>query len=286
MAKIGVIGGSGLYDIEGMEVKDKKRLKTPFGEPSGEFIAGKLEGKEVVFLPRHDRGHRINPTQINYRANIYGMKELGVEHIISVAACGSLREELKPLDFVIPLQFVDRTNHARQYTFFDDGIVAHISFAHPVCESLANVAHNAAKDSGVTTHLGGTYINMEGPQFSTLAESNLYRSWGMDVIGMTNMTEARLAREAEMCYVSLAAVTDYDCWHETADSVTVEMIIDNLNKNVANAKKVLKNMVGRLDGERTCACKDALKYAIITDPKAIPGHTKKKLALIIGKYMK
>ena len=286
MARIGVIGGSGLYDIEGIEVKEKKRIKTPFGDASGEFTVGRLEGKEVVFLPRHDRGHCINPTQINYRANIYGMKELGVEHIISVTACGSLKKELEPMHFVIPLQFVDRTNQARQYTFFDEGIVAHIGFAHPVCENLAKVAYNAAKDNGVTAHLGGTYVNMEGPQFSTLAESNLYRRWGMDIIGMTNMTEARLAREAEMCYVSLAAVTDYDCWHETADSVTVEMIIDNLNKNVASAKRILKDMVGRLDGERTCACKDALQYAIITDPKTITKATKKKLNIIIGKYMK
>jgi len=286
MARIGVIGGSGLYDIEGMEVKEKKRIKTPFGEPSGEFTVGRLEGKEVAFLPRHDRGHRINPTRINYRANIYGMKKLGVEHIISVTACGSLKEELRPMHFVIPLQFVDRTNNARQYTFFDDGIVAHIGFAHPVCENLAGIAYKAAKDSGVTAHFGGTYVNMEGPQFSTLAESNLYRSWGMDIIGMTNMTEARLAREAEMCYVSLAAVTDYDCWHETADSVTVEMIIANLNKNVTSAKKILKNIVGRLGGKRSCACGDALKHAIITDPKAVSAHTKSKLALLIGKYMK
>jgi len=286
MARIGVIGGSGLYSVDGMEIKEKKTIKTPFGDASGEFIMGRLEGREVVFLPRHDRGHCIGPSQINYRANIYGMKELGVEYIISVTACGSLKEELKPLDFVIPLQFVDRTNHARRHTFFDDGIVAHISFAHPICENLAGITHDAAKDSGVTVHLGGTYINMEGPQFSTLAESNLYRKWGMDIIGMTNMTEARLAREAEMCYVSLAAVTDYDCWHETADSVTVEMIISNLNKNVANAKKILKKIVSRLDGERTCACKDALKYAIITDRKMISGQTKKRLAPIIGKYVK
>jgi len=286
VARIGVIGGSGLYDIEGIKVKEKKRIKTPFGEPSGEFTIGELGGKEVVFLPRHDSGHRINPTQINYRANIYGMKELGVERIISVSACGSLNEKLKPMDFVIPLQFVDRTNHVRQHTFFDEGIVAHVSFAHPVCEDLARVVYNSAKDNGVRVHLGGTYINMEGPQFSTLAESNLYRAWGMDIIGMTNMTEARLAREAEICYVSLAAVTDYDCWHEAEESVTVEVIIDNLNKNVANAKKILKDIVTRIGGERTCACKDALKYAIITDTETIAEETKRKLAIIIGKYVK
>jgi len=286
MAKTGVIGGSGLYHIEGMEIKDKKRLKTPFGEPSGEFIIGKLEGRDVVFLPRHDRNHRVNPTRINYRANIYGMKELGVERIISITACGSLKKEIKPLDFVIPLQFVDRTNHARQCTFFDEGIVAHISFAYPVCGELANTIYEAAKLNNVTAHLGGTYINMEGPQFSTLAESNLYRSWGMDIIGMTNMTEARLAREAEICYASLAAVTDYDCWHETEEKVTVEMIIDNLKKNVDNAKIILKDIVSRLDGERACQCKDALKYAIITDQKAISHATREKLAVIIGKYVK
>ncbi len=286
MAKIGVIGGSGLYHIEGMEIKERKHLKTPFGEASGEFVIGKIKDREVVFLPRHDKGHRINPTRINYRANIYGMKELGVERIISITACGSLKKELKPLDFVIPLQFVDRTNQARQYTFFDEGIVAHISFAHPVCEELANIVYKAAKSNGVTVHLGGTYINMEGPQFSTVAESQLYRSWGMDIIGMTNMTEARLAREAEICYVSLAAVTDYDCWHETEEKVTVDMIVDNLNKNVENAKRILKDVVVNLNAERTCPCRDALKYAIITDPKAISQATKKKLALIIGRYIK
>ncbi len=286
MARIGVIGGSGLYKIEGMEIKEKKRINTPFGRPSGEFVLGRLEGKDVVFLPRHGVGHSINPSGINYRANIYGMKELGVERVISVTACGSLREELAPMHFVIPLQFVDRTNSSRQNTFFEDGIVAHISFAHPVCEDLAKIAYDSARDSGIAAHLGGTYLNMEGPQFSTLAESNLYRKWGMDIIGMTNMTEARLAREAEMCYVSLAAVTDYDCWHETADSVTVEMIMENLGKNVTNAKKILKNMIGRLDGARSCACKDALKYAVITDLKKVPVHTKKKLALIMGRHMK
>jgi len=286
MAKIGVIGGSGLYNIEGIEIKEKKTLKTPFGEPSGEFIIGKLEGREVVFLPRHDLGHRISPTKINYRANIYGMKKLGVERIISITACGSLKEEYKPLDFVIPMQFVDRTNQARQYTFFDEGIVAHISFAHPICEDLAKVVHTAAEASGATAHFGGTYINMEGPQFSTLAESNLYRSWGMGIIGMTNMTEARLAREAEICYATLAAVTDYDCWHESAESVTIEVIISNLNKNVENAKKILKKAIIKMGEARACACKDALKYAVITDPKSISRETKKKLDILIGKYIK
>ncbi|MFC1576250.1 S-methyl-5'-thioadenosine phosphorylase [Candidatus Omnitrophota bacterium] len=286
MSKIGVMGGSGLYEIEGIKIKEEKTVNTPFGEPSGEFIIGELEGREVVFLPRHDKGHLINPSKINYRANVYGMKKLGVESIISITACGSLKEELKPMDFVIPLQFVDRTNQARQYTFFDEGIVAHTSFAKPVCENLAGIVHKAAKETGVTVHFGGTYINMEGPQFSTLAESNLYRSWGMDIIGMTNMTEARLAREAGICYATLAAVTDYDCWHESHESVTVEVIIANLTKNVVNSKKILKNAVLKMGKERTCGCRDAMKYAIITDPKAITAETKERLDVIIGKYVK
>ena len=286
MARIGVIGGSGLYAIEGIKIKEKKRLKTPFGEPSDEFIIGDLSGKEVVFLPRHDRSHTISPTHINYRANIYGMKELGVESIISVSACGSLKKELRPLDFVIPLQFVDRTSQARKYTFFDKGIVAHISFAHPVCESLAKTVYEAAKENRVNAHFGGTYINMEGPQFSTLAESNLYRSWGMDIIGMTNMPEARLAREAEICYTTLAAVTDYDCWHETEESVTIDAIIENLKKNVDSSKKILKTAILKIDAKKKCACQEALKYAIITDPKAISAEKKKNLGPIIGKYIK
>ena len=286
MAKIGIIGGSGLYNIEGIKIKEVIKIKTPFGAPSDEFTVGELNGKEVVFLPRHDKGHCINPSSINYRANIYGMKKMGVGWIISISACGSLKKEIKPLDFVIPLQFVDRTNQARKYTFFDEGITAHISFAHPVCGDLANLVHDAAKGKGVTVHLGGTYLNMEGPQFSTLAESNLYRSWGMHIIGMTNMVEARLAREAEICYVTLAAVTDYDCWHESEETVTVDVIIGNLRKNVENAKKILKNVISRIGQVRTCACKDALKYAIITDRKAISEEAKKKLSIIIGKYVK
>ena len=284
--EIGVIGGSGLYGIEGIKIKKSLKVETPFGDPSDKFIVGELNKKEVVFLPRHGKGHRINPSRINYRANIYGMKKLGVERLISVSACGSLKEELRPLDFVIPLQFVDRTNQARKGTFFDDGITAHIAFAHPVCEDLAKLVHAAAESSGVTAHLGGTYLNMEGPQFSTLAESNLYRTWGLDIIGMTNMLEARLAREAEICYVTLAAVTDYDCWHETAEAVSVDVIIDNLRKNVANSKNILKETLSRIGEERTCACKDAMKYAIITDPKAISKKTREKLDIIIGKYVK
>lgn len=286
MAKIGVFGGSGLYNIEGIKIKEKKRLETPFGEPSDEFVIGDLSGKEVVFLPRHDRYHTISPTHINYRANVYGMKELGVEKIISVSACGSLKKELRPLDFVVPLQFVDRTSQARKHTFFDKGIVAHISFAHPICENLAKTVYEAARTSRIAAHFGGTYINMEGPQFSTLAESNLYRSWGMDIIGMTNMIEARLAREAEICYTTLAAVTDYDCWHETEESVTIDAIIENLRKNVDNSKKILKAAILGIDAGKKCGCQEALKYAVITNPEAISKEKKKKLGLIIGKYIK
>jgi len=286
MSKIGVIGGSGLYEIEGLKIKKTEKIKTPFGEPSGEYVIGDLSGKEVVFLPRHDKGHRISPTHINYRANIYGMKKLGVERIISVSACGSLKEGIKPLDFVVPLQFVDRTSQARRHTFFDKGIVGHISFAHPVCQDLAKALYDAGKSKKVNAHLGGTYLNMEGPQFSTLAESNLYRSWGMDIIGMTNMAEARLAREAEICYATLAAVTDYDCWHQTEEEVTVDIILENLKKNVENAKEILKDVISCISDERSCPCKDALKYAIVTDPKSITKDIKKTLDIIIGKYIK
>lgn len=286
MARIGVIGGSGLYRLEGLKNKKEVAITTPFGDPSDKFIIAQLNGKEVVFLPRHDRNHTRAPSQINYRANIYGMKKLGVEWIISVTACGSLKDELKPMDFVIPTQFVDRTNQGRAQTFFDKGIVVHIGFAHPVCEHLAKKLHEAALKSNVTVHYGKTYINMEGPQFSTLAESNLYRSWGMDIIGMTNMTEARLAREAEICYATLAAITDYDCWHETAESVSIEMIIENLAKNVSNSKEIIKTALTLIPEERKCACSEALKYSIVTQPEAITKETKKKLRVIIGKYIR
>ena len=286
MSRIGIIGGSGLYRIEGIKGIKEVAVKTPFGEPSDKFITGTLEGKDVVFLPRHGLGHRISPSEINYRANIFGMKKLGVERIISVAACGSLKESLKPMDFVIVDQFVDRTNQAREMSFFKDGIVAHIEFSRPVCAELANGLYNSAKKANVTVHNGGTYINMEGPAFSTLAESNLYRSWGMDIIGMTNFAEARLAREAEICYSTLAAVTDYDCWHPGHTSVTVEMVIKNLTNNIENAKKILLDLIKNLPQERSCSCKDALKYAIVTDKKAISGKIKKDLDIIIGKYIK
>jgi len=286
MSRIGVIGGSGLYDLEGIKKIDEISINTPFGEPSGKFILSNLEGKEIVFLPRHAKHHQINPSCINYRANIYGMKHLGVSKIISISACGSLKEELKPLDFVIPNQFVDRTNQARKYTFFNEGVVAHISFAHPVCIKLAKILKDAANKNTVNIHTNRTYINMEGPQFSTLAESNLYRNWGMDIIGMTNMAEARLAREAEICYISLCAVTDYDCWHPNHDNVTVEEILSNLRKNVENSKKTLREFIMLTDGQEKCTCNDALKYAIITQSEFISKETKEKLGLIIGRYTK
>lgn len=286
MSHIGIIGGSGLYEIEGIKNIKKLSVTTPFGEPSDKFIMATLEGKTIVFLPRHGVGHRINPSQINYRANIYGMKKLGVERIISTSACGSLKEELKPLDFVLPDQFVDRTNQARAMTFFQDGIVAHVSLAEPVCKELAKIIYDAVRELGINIHLGGTYINMEGPQFSTKAESELYRQWGMDIIGMTNMAEAKLAREAQMCFVTLASVTDYDCWREHEEAVTIDMVMQNLLKNTENAKKILKLVIPRISQDRSCACGDALKDAIITPARLVPPKTKKKLSLIIGKYIK
>ncbi|MGD0336755.1 MAG: S-methyl-5'-thioadenosine phosphorylase [Candidatus Omnitrophota bacterium] len=290
MARIGIIGGSGLYKMEGIRKIKEQEIDTPFGEPSDKLILGELEGQEVVFLPRHGLGHRISPTEINYRANIYAMKKLGVERIISVSACGSLRDNLKPLDFVVVDQYVDRTNQARKMTFFEDGIVAHISFAHPACpemnDLLYDAGYEASKELRIKMHKGGTYINMEGPAFSTLAESNLYRSWGMDIIGMTNMGEARLAREAEICYSTLACVTDYDCWHPDYEKITVGMVINNLQKNIDNAKKILHALIKKLPHKRSCGCKDALKNSIITDPKLITAKVKKDLDIIIGKYIK
>lgn len=286
MSKIGIIGGSGLYKIEGIKHVKEVSVTTPFGKPSDKYILGELEGKEVVFLPRHGVGHRVSPSCINYRANIFGMKKLGVDKIISVSACGSLKEELRPLDFVVVDQFVDRTNQARAMSFFTEGIVAHIEFSHPVCSYLSKLIYDAGKSLNMSIHPKGTYINMEGPAFSTLAESNLYRSWGMDVIGMTNFAEAKLAREAEICYASLSAVTDYDCWHPQHASVTIEMIIGNLNKNIENSKKILKSVIKNISGGCSCGCQDSLKYAIMTDRKMIPAKLKKDLDIIIGKYIK
>lgn len=286
MSRIGIIGGSGLYNIDGIKDLMQVKVKTPFGEPSEKFIIGSLEGKEVVFLPRHGKEHDISPSQINYRANIYGMKKLGVERIISVTACGSLKEEMRPLDFVIVDQFVDRTNQGRQMTFFDRGMVAHIVFSHPICADLSSLLYEAGKNLKLNMHKGGTYINMEGPAFSTLAESKLYRDWGMDVVGMTNMPEAKLAREAEICYSTLACVTDYDCWHPDHESVTIDIVMQNLQKNIENAKQIVSLVVKNIPEERSCACKDALKFAIITDKKLIPAKVRKDLDLIIGKYIK
>lgn len=283
--KVGIIGGSGLYDMEGLKEPKWVRVDTPFGKPSDEYLTAELSDREIVFLPRHGRGHKLLPSELNYRANIYGMKFLGVEYILSVSAVGSLKEEIRPLDFLVADQYVDRTNQSRKTTFFGDGIVAHIGFANPSCDILNKLIYQAGETLGFNMHEKGTYLNMEGPAFSTKAESNLYRSWGMDVIGMTNMPEARCAREAEICYSTLAMVTDYDCWHGSED-VSVDMIIQNLLKNVENAKKILKEVIPQIPQARDCICSSALKEAIITDKNLIPEDTKKKLDIIIGKYLK
>jgi len=286
MAKVGIIGGSGLYQIEGITKVKEVAVKTPFGAPSDKFITGELEGISVVFLPRHGRGHRISPSEINYRANIYGMKKLGVQAIMSVSACGSLKEKYKPMDFVVPDQFLDRTRKNRADTFFTDGIVAHVGFADPISKEIADIIEKNAKKLKIKAHRGGTYVNMEGPQFSTKAESNLYRSWGMDIIGMTNLTEAKLAREAEISYATLAAVTDYDCWHPSHDSVTLDMILNYMSKNVANAKAILKKAIVEVGNLKYFSASEALKFAIITNPAMIPAKKKKELGIIIGKYIK
>jgi 5'-methylthioadenosine phosphorylase len=283
-AQIGVIGGSGLYDMAELTDREERRLKTPFGDPSGPYLLGTLRGKRVAFLARHGTGHRLLPSELNFRANIFGLKTLGVERIISASAVGSLKQEYPPLDIVVPDQFFDRTK-ARASTFFGDGLAAHVSFAHPICPELARVAADAVEAAGATVHRGGTYVCMEGPQFSTLAESKLYRSWGMDVIGMTNLQEAKLAREAEMCYVTLALVTDYDCWHPDHDSVTVEMIVQTLTRNAQTAQRAIAEAVATLPPERSCHCGSALRYALITRPEAVPAQVKKDLAPIIGKYL-
>lgn len=282
--KIGIIGGSGLYSMPGFTNQREVRVETPFGDPSDAYVVGELEGKPVAFLTRHGRGHRLSPSELNYRANIYGMKKLGVEWIISLSAVGSLKAEHKPLDFVIPDQFVDRTM-GRVSTFFGGGLVAHVGFADPVCNDLAKLLHQACLDAGVPSTLGGTYLCMEGPAFSTKAESNLYRSWGMDIIGMTNLQEAKLAREAELCYSTVAMVTDYDCWHPEHDTVSVADIIRNLTHNAENAAKVVAAAVRLLTLQpRSCACSTALATALITDNKTVPAETFKKLELIVGKY--
>jgi 5'-methylthioadenosine phosphorylase len=283
-AEIGIIGGSGLYAMPGLTSVREQRVETPFGEPSEAFILGELEGRRVAFLARHGRGHRILPTELNFRANIYAMKKLGVERIVSVSAVGSLKEEHKPTDFVIPDQFIDRTSR-RVSTFFGDGLVAHVAFGDPVCATVAKAITDGCAREGVVGKAGGTYVCMEGPQFSTRAESNLYRSWGADVIGMTNLQEAKLAREAEICYATVAMVTDYDCWRDGHDAVTVDQIVAVLNQNAANACKVVKAAVASMPSERECACASALKFAMLTDPKTIPAETRRKLDLLVGKYL-
>jgi len=282
--RIGIIGGSGLYDMAELTDREERRITTPFGEPSDPYVIGTLRGARVAFLARHGAGHRYSPSELNYRANIFGLKTLGVEYILSASAVGSLQERYVPQHLVIPDQFFDRTK-GRISTFFGRGLVAHVAFAHPVCSRLGDVAEAACAAVGATVHRGGTYVCMEGPQFSTLAESKLYRSWGMDIIGMTNLQEAKLAREAEICYATIALVTDYDCWHPDHDSVTVDMIIQNLVANASNAQQVIAEAVARLPYERTCECASALKHAIITRPDCIPGGVRRELAPLIGKYV-
>jgi 5'-methylthioadenosine phosphorylase len=284
-AEIGIIGGSGLYSMPGLSQAKEVRMKTPFGAPSDGYVIGTLAGRKVAFLARHGRGHRILPSELNFRANVYGFRQLGVERIVSVSAVGSLKEEHQPLDFVIPDQFFDRTRH-RIDTFFGNGIVAHISFADPICGELARVVEGACQKVGVRGKRGGTYVCMEGPQFSTKAESNVYRSWGMDVIGMTNLQEAKLAREAELCYVSVSMVTDYDCWHPRHDAVTVDQVLAVLEKNAENASKVLRETIAAMPAGRGCKCGSALAHAILTDRDKIPAATRRKLKLILDKYLK
>ena len=281
---IGIIGGSGLYQMAGLADLKEISLETPFGRPSDNFVTGTLEGKRIAFLARHGRGHYILPSELNFRANIYAMKKLGVERIISASAVGSLKEEHKPLDILVPDQFFDRTC-GRISTFFGEGLVVHVSFAHPVCPHLSDKLVKAGKASGVTVKRGGTYLCMEGPAFSTVAESNVYRSWNMDIIGMTNLQEAKLAREAEICYVTMALVTDYDCWHPEHEAVTVDQVIAVLNRNSENAQRLIRETVRQLNGERPCKCGSALKSAILTDRTKIPATTREKLKLLIGKYI-
>ncbi len=284
-AVIGVIGGSGLYEMEGLEDIRRIRVETPFGEPSDEYVTGSLHGVAMAFLPRHGRGHRLLPSEVNYCANIYGMKKLGVERIISVSAVGSMKEIIAPGHIVIPDQFIDRTKGVRRDSFFGDGIVAHAGFADPVCPSLSETLFEAARGVGAVVHRGGTYVCMEGPAFSTRAESLMYRGLEAAVIGMTNLTEAKLAREAEICYGIIALSTDYDCWHEHHDDVTVEAIVRIIHQNVAMAKNIIRLAVADLAAARTCACGSAMRHAVITDRSVIPAETKEKLAPIVGKYL-
>jgi len=283
--RIGIIGGSGLYEMEGLSVKEEVCPDTPFGPASDSYVLGEMDGREVVFLPRHGKGHRLLPSEIPFRANIFGMKALGVEWIISVAAVGSMKEHIHLRDVVVPDQMLDRTRH-RVDTFFGEGLVVHISFADPICPDLSTITADAAEACGAAVHRGGTYLCIEGPAFSSRAESKLYRSWGVDVIGMTNYQEAKLAREAEICYATMACVADYDCWHESEDAVTVEMLIDNLQKNAVMAQQAIRRAVSAIAPERTCACADALKNAILTPPDRIPPEARKALDVIIGRHVK
>jgi 5'-methylthioadenosine phosphorylase len=281
---IGIIGGSGLYDMAELSDREERVIDTPFGEPSGPYVVATLRGRRVAFLARHGQGHRLLPSELNFRANIYGFKALGVDWILSASAVGSLREDYRPLDLVVPDQFFDRTR-GRVSTFFGDGLVGHVAFAHPFCKHLSEVLHAAAVETGARIHRGGTYVCMEGPQFSTIAESNSYRAAGFDIIGMTNLQEAKLAREAEICYATLALVTDYDCWHPDHDAVTVEMVIQNLLQNARNAQQVIAGAVARLPIPRDCECARALATALITRPEHVPARTKERLRPIIGRYM-
>lgn len=287
-ATIGVIGGSGLYEIEGLEDREEVSVETPFGDPSDAYVVGTLEGRRVAFLSRHGRGHRVNPSELNYRANIYGFRSLGVDRLLSVSAVGSLREDVRPRDLLVPDQFLDRTR-GRPATFFEDGLVAHISFADPVCPNLAELLVEAISAAGCTGHDGGTYVCIEGPQFSTRAESELYRSWGLDVIGMTNLTEAKLAREAEVCYATLAMVCDYDCWYEGEEDVTAEMVIDNLRQGVADAQDVIRQALRRIGDDPQdglgCGCRSALENAILTARDRIDPAARERLDLLVGAYL-
>lgn len=284
-AQIGIVGGSGLYQMDGLTDVERVSLETPFGWPSAKYVVGTLEGKRVAFLARHGKGHRIPPSELNFRANLFGFKLLGVEYILSASAVGSLKEDIPPLDIVIPDQFIDRTR-GRISTFFSTGLVAHVAFAQPFCSILSEHLYQAGAATDAKIHRGGTYLCIEGPQFSTLAESNLYRSWGCDVIGMTNLQEAKLAREAEICYSTMALVTDYDCWHESEEAVTVDAVIANLTKNAETARNMIRETVKKLPFERTCECATALRYALITQPDHISPAMQRELEPLVGKYLK
>jgi 5'-methylthioadenosine phosphorylase len=285
-ATVGIIGGSGLYSMDGLEVLFEREVETPFGAPSDPYVIGEIDGTRVAFLARHGKGHRLMPSELNYRANIFGFKVLGVHTILSASAVGSMKEAYNPTDIVFPHQFIDRTRH-RPDTFFGNGIVAHVSFADPICAGVSFLMSGAARECGATVHEGGVYLCMEGPQFSTRAESNLYRSWGVDVIGMTNLQEAKLSREAEICYATMALVTDYDCWHESAEPVSVDQVLEYLRRNATMAQQTLRLSISRAaNRKRDCACTDALRWAIMTDPAAMPPKAKADLAPLIGKYVK